>query len=194
MLHPAPFDGSYFAGFAEHFAGERDIPAPDYPGYGRSAPPPIAPAVGDYAAALLTAMDDFPGCRERQPHLLGFHTGCLVACEMARQAPQRISKLVLIDVPFFAGNEQRRKYAEAVTDDPATQGFAAAFSYDCSQLAQVANAALVIATGGALRDPSIAAAGALPNATLQDCPAIIRPVFTTAGDRLADLVRAFLHG
>ncbi len=190
-LHPVPFDGSYFASFATSFTGERNIWAPDYPGYGESAAPQLQPSIDDYAGALLAALLTLtPG----KLHLLGFHTGCLVACEMARQKPGRIGDLVLIDVPYFNGIAQQEKYAESVTARPETWGFAAAFSYPCAaRLADVHQRALVIASGSRLAEPTRAAAAVLANAQLENCPEVTRPALENGKEQFARLVRAFLH-
>ena len=190
-LHPAPLDGSYFSDFAQRFADHRELLAPDYPGYGDSPAPATVPTIGDYATALVASLQqELP---DRPVHLLGFHTGCLVACEMAlRWAAVR--ELVLIDVPCFSGAEQQQKLAEDfAADDPATWAFGAAFSYPCEeQLAKVANPALLIATGGSLHEATHRAAAVIPRNMLEECTEITRPVFTTGGDRIAALINAFL--
>jgi len=190
-LHPAPFDGSYFEGFAQPFSGDRNVLAPDYPGYGKSAAPPARPTVDDYAGALLAALLTLtPG----KLHLLGFHTGCLVACEMALQQPERIGDLVLIDVPYFNGIAQQKKYAESVTDQPDSWGFAAAFSYPCAaRFAALDKRALVIATGSNLAEPTQEATAALNNARLENCADVTRPALKNGRDQFVDLIRAFLH-
>jgi len=195
-LHPAPFDGSYFAEFAQHFDGKQDVWAPDYPGYGRSDPPAQLPSIDDYARALLSASEgQLPGAAENPPHLLGFHTGCLVACEMAIQAPGRIGDLILIDVPYFTGTEQQEKYRENYDGSQQSQGFGATFSYPCAEkLPQVMARTLLIASGSALNGPTHQAANALANAQLENLPEIGRPVIKTGGKQIANLVGRFLHG
>ena len=190
-LHPAPFDGSYFTEFAQPFSGDRNVLAPDYPGYGDSAAPPQMPSIDDYARVLLNALNSLA---QEKVHLLGFHTGCLVACEMTRQQPERIGDLVLIDVPYFNGESQQEKYAESVTDQPDSWGFAAAFSYPCSaRLVDVRHRALVIATGSNLAGPTQEAAKVLSNAELEDCAEVTRPALKNGRDRFVQLIRAFLH-
>jgi len=194
-LHPTPFDGSYFAEFAQRFDGKRDVWAPDYPGYGRSDPPAQAASIDDYARALLSAPEGpLAGEPEKPPHLLGFHTGCLVACEIALQAPDRIGDLILIDVPYFTGAEQLQKYRENFDGSAKSQGFGATFSYPCAdKLLQVRNRVLVIASGSSLSEPSHETAGVIPNAQLKDLPQVSRPVFKTGGKLIANLVDSFLH-
>jgi pimeloyl-ACP methyl ester carboxylesterase len=190
-LHPAPFDGTYFAEFAQRFNGERRVLAPDYPGYGGSDAPPSQPSIDDYAAALLQVLDELT---TGKVHLLGFHTGCLVACEMARQQSQHVADLVLIDIPYFNGDEQCEKYRQSVTDQPDSWGFGAAFSYPCAErFAAVNNRALVIASGSNLAVPTHDAAAALTRAHLKNCPEVTRPALKNGGERFAQLIRAFLH-
>ncbi len=195
-LHPAPFDGNYFADFAQCFNGQHNIWAPDYPGYGRSDSSPQAPSIDDYARALLHASDEqLPGEPDHPLHLLGFHTGCLVACEMALQAPERVGGLILIDVPYFTGREQQEKYRENYDGSPQSQGFGATFSYPCAEkLPQVETRTLMIASGSTLNGPTHQAANALANVQLENLPEIGRPVFKTGGKQIADLVGRFLSG
>ena len=186
-LHPAPFDGSYFEPLAAEL-GDFLVLAPDYPGYGLSPPLPERPSIADYADAVATVLPDRPAAA------LGFHTGCLVATELALRYSQHINHLVLIDVPYFVGEEQQQRYADNVTDDRDTDGFYAAFSYDCARLTTLTTPALVIATGGNLRAATAAAADIIPGACFENRPAISRPAMTNGAKEFAALIRAFLHG
>ena len=47
--------------------------------------------------------------------LLGFHSGCLVAAEIALRLPQRIRHLVLIDAPYFDRDTQEKFYGQVAT-------------------------------------------------------------------------------
>lgn len=194
-LHPAPFDGGYFAGFGDYFEGQRDVWAPDYPGYGRSDPPDQAPSIGDYAEGILHATArQFAAEPGQQTHLLGFHTGCLLACEMGIQAPDRIGCLILVDLPYFTGDEQQQKYRENYDGSPASQAFGASFSYPCAErLSQVKKRTLVIASNSALSNPTTEAAGVIPDAQLEKLPDVSRPVFKSGGKRIAALVSSFLR-
>jgi len=107
-LHPAPYSGIYFTTVMPLLNAGRAIIAPDYPGYGGSAPTSSPPSVDDYAGAMLDLIDDMS---IESADVLGFHTGCLVACEMALLDSATIRRLVLIDVPFFSGDERDELYA-----------------------------------------------------------------------------------
>ncbi|MEM6680661.1 MAG: alpha/beta hydrolase [Pseudomonadota bacterium] len=100
-LHPAPFSGLAFQHIAPFLAQQRRVIAPDYPGYGGSAPVPEGmPSIGDYADAMEVvlhhALEDSDGIG-----LIGFHTGCLVAAELCTRALPGLDMSCLIDVPAF---------------------------------------------------------------------------------------------
>jgi pimeloyl-ACP methyl ester carboxylesterase len=110
-LHPAPYSGIYFETVMPLLAEEYRLIAPDYPGYGGSAPRGSLPAIEDYASAMWSLLDET--AREASVHILGFHTGCLVAVEMAVQRSSGTDGLVLVDVPYFTGEKQQQMLAAA---------------------------------------------------------------------------------
>jgi len=98
-FHPAPFSGLAWTGVMPYLMKGRRIIAPDYPGYGGSDAHTQKPSIEEYASAMLAVMDDLsPGA---VCDVVGFHTGCLVAAELGRVAPNRVRRAVLIDVPAF---------------------------------------------------------------------------------------------
>lgn len=98
-LHPAPYSGIYFETVMPMLNTGRRVIAPDYPGYGGSTAPDATPTIGDYASAILGCIDGLG--IDSKVDLLGFHTGCLVGADMALDAPGRVRRLVLCDVPYF---------------------------------------------------------------------------------------------
>lgn len=100
-LHPAPYSGLNFTTLAPKLNAGRTIIAPDYPGHGLSDAPTGRPTIADYAAAMLEAVSGAGPC-----DLLGFHTGCLVAAEMALQDPAVVRRVILVDIPFFPPAER----------------------------------------------------------------------------------------
>jgi len=87
-----------------HLANNRRVLAPDYPGYGESARPPAQPEVTieDYATAVWHCVDELgtDSC-----HLVGYHTGSMVALAAARQRPNAIRSIVNISAPIFSADE-----------------------------------------------------------------------------------------
>ncbi|MEO0441742.1 MAG: alpha/beta fold hydrolase, partial [Pseudomonadota bacterium] len=98
-LHPAPFSGLAFTTIMPHLADGRRVFAPDYPGHGGSDAFKEEPTIEEYAAAMMAVVDEQSG--SGPVDLMGFHTGNLVAAEMAMTAPGKIGRLALIDVPAF---------------------------------------------------------------------------------------------
>jgi pimeloyl-ACP methyl ester carboxylesterase len=72
-----------------------------------------APTGGGYTDAM-TPLLNAPG---RPVWLAGFHSGALVAMEMANQNPEDVSGLLLVDVPVFSGPDMA-DLRESLTKPP----------------------------------------------------------------------------
>lgn len=110
-LHPAPFSGLAFTTIMPHLARNRRAFAPDFPGHGGSDPFRADASVEDYARAFVAVVEDLSAGGPID--LMGFHTGCLVACELALERPDLVRKLVLVDVPAFDAETRTRFLASA---------------------------------------------------------------------------------
>ena len=99
-LHMAPKSGRSFNQIMPYLASERLIIAPDYPGYGESDCPPEEPQVRveDYAESVGEVIADL---NLDAVNLIGYHTGSMVAVEVARQHPSLVKKLINISAPIF---------------------------------------------------------------------------------------------
>jgi len=111
-LHPAPSSGLYFTTAMPMLSAGRQVIAPDYPGYGGSDPLEEPPSISDYANAVLDFLDSAGVASPVD--LLGFHTGCLVAAEMAHIDGDRVRRIVFCDIPYFT-SEQQDAMREKVT-------------------------------------------------------------------------------
>jgi pimeloyl-ACP methyl ester carboxylesterase len=102
-LHQTPLSGGMFIPFMQTMAKDRIVLAPDTHGYGESDPPPEPRPISDYAASFLdlAAAQGFT-----QVDVLGYHTGTVLAVDMALQQPTIVRKLVLASLPLFS--EERR--------------------------------------------------------------------------------------
>ena len=96
-LHATAYAGRSFAPLIEALAGRRRVVAPDTMGYGGSDKPGQRIEIGDYASLIDQALD---AAGEDRVDLLGYHTGALVAAELARLRPDRVRRLILIGVPL----------------------------------------------------------------------------------------------
>ncbi len=103
-LHPAPFSGLFFTTAMPLLGHDREVFAPDYPGYGGSTEPDEQPTIEDYAQCMLEFIDALG--IDTTVDVIGFHTGCLVGAEMLRLRPVSINTLVMVDVPYFDSDAQ----------------------------------------------------------------------------------------
>lgn len=196
-LHPLPHDGSFFDSVAPLLAQRRPVLCPDYPGFGDSPPLTDEWTLEAWADTLGTGLASLP--TGKPVDLLGFHTGCLVATEMALRDPKRIGRLVLVDAPYF-DPEQRRDLGEKTATAPryhgkpmAIHGFRTAFAYDpMPRFRRLKHETLVIGTDSSLHGPSEAAARAAPGARFLSRPDLHAPVFETGAGAIADCVETFL--
>ena len=188
-LHPLPHSGMFFETIAPQLAVNRSVLAPDYPGYGRSQALAAAPTIAIYAEAVMEVLQQAP---LRAPFdLFGFHTGCLVAVEMALTWGADIGRLVLVDVPYF----DARKRAELMAGEMAQDGFRAAFSYPNEErFAGLSNDCLVIATQSSLLEPSRAAAAAISRCELIELSDVTAPALVNGAAPVARASLRFLDG
>ncbi len=96
LLHESPQSSAIFER-ALPLLGERIAAyAFDTPGYGYSDPPPGPTSIPEYAAALLEAADALGLDRFAA---VGVHTGAGIALQIAVQAPERVSHVVISGTP-----------------------------------------------------------------------------------------------
>ena len=102
LLHQTPLSGRMFSELLPVLGRDREVLAPDTPGYGESDPPPSVISIGDYADALHDALGEL-----REPiDLVGYHTGALIAAEYAARYPKDVRRLVLISMPLFSAERR----------------------------------------------------------------------------------------
>lgn len=103
-LHMSPKSGKSFEEILPKLATDRVVLAPDSPGHGESDPPPAKPkaTIEDYAKSTWAAID---AVTSEPVHLLGYHTGSMVAVEATAQHPARVRSLILVSAPIFSETE-----------------------------------------------------------------------------------------
>jgi 3-oxoadipate enol-lactonase len=94
FLHGVGSDKSVWHPQLEHFGETRRAIAFDYPGYGDSDPAPEGATRDDYAAAILSAMDELGIVTA---HICGLSLGGVVAVAIHHAAPERCASLILAD-------------------------------------------------------------------------------------------------
>lgn len=107
-LHPTPYSGAFYREFQPLMAADRVVLCPDTPGFGSSDKPTRQMDISQYATVLADAIEamGFGADRSGPVDVLGFHTGCLIAAEMALVRPDLVRRLVLPGIPFREGAEQ----------------------------------------------------------------------------------------
>jgi pimeloyl-ACP methyl ester carboxylesterase len=110
-LHPSPASGRYYLDLIKDLGADRIAMAADTPGYGASDRPPGGPPpMEGYSGAFADALDNLGYGRDgRQVDLLGYHTGCLIAVDLAVRRPDLVRRLCLVAVPYYATPERREK-------------------------------------------------------------------------------------
>ncbi len=110
LLHQTPLSGRMFSELLPELGRDRVVHAPDTPGYGESDAPPSPPELADYADAL----HDFIAGLKEPVDLVGYHTGAMIAAELAARHPGSVRRVVLVSMPLFT--PERR--AALVTTTP----------------------------------------------------------------------------
>ena len=114
-LHPFPYSGAFFDTIAPLLNEERLVCAPDCPGFGGSYPPARMLSMEELAMAMHEMLEACGDPLGKPFDLMGIHSGCLLAVEMARLQPNRVRKLALIDVPYFTPEEQAGRYPKSTS-------------------------------------------------------------------------------
>lgn len=164
FLPPAPHSRDFFDRTRAALA---DIPteAATYPGYGDR--PRGEVSITAYAKSLLS--------KNTPDVLVGFHTGCLVALEMALQSQDALH-LILIDVPFFDAETKAGHAKKLDPNDPKMDAFRAAFRFDAKAALSATTArSTAIATNSSLFEPTKKASGLITDCVFLERRDIEKP-------------------
>lgn len=117
LLHGWGLTPRVWAPLRERFSASLSVHAPPLPGHGEAAP--AGPGLAAWSEALLTQLPD--DCV-----LCGWSLGALLALELARRHPERISRLVLVGAsPCFVAQPDWPQGLDAATVGGFTRDFAA---------------------------------------------------------------------
>jgi pimeloyl-ACP methyl ester carboxylesterase len=101
-LHSSPNSGRIYETFLGEMGTDRITAAADTPGFGDSDPPPSVPDIADYANAMGDFIDKMGF---ESVDLIGYHTGSMIATELALLRPGQVGRVVLIAAPLFTEAE-----------------------------------------------------------------------------------------
>ncbi|MEU5465781.1 alpha/beta fold hydrolase [Streptomyces althioticus] len=118
VLHQSPLSSATYEPVMELLAGHGiQVVALDTPGFGMSDATPGQWSMSEYAASVWQAVD---ALGLGTVHLLGQHTGALIAAEAALSGRERVSGLIFQGIPLYTDEERAEKaetYAPSYTTD-----------------------------------------------------------------------------
>lgn len=107
VLHQQPLSSATYEPVMDLLAGHGiQVTALDTPGFGMSDATPRQWNMSEYAASVWQAVD---ALGLGTVHLLGQHTGALIAAEAALSARERVSGLIFQGIPLYTDEERAEK-------------------------------------------------------------------------------------
>ncbi|HBK17701.1 MAG TPA: hypothetical protein DDZ38_03595 [Gammaproteobacteria bacterium] len=108
---PNPYSGNYYRLFMEALGSDRTMLALDYPGIGQSDNYPGELDMGTLAEIMADSLASLGwGPDGGGPvDLCGYHTGTMLATELAVTHPELVRRIVLMGIPYYdaAGRQER---------------------------------------------------------------------------------------
>jgi pimeloyl-ACP methyl ester carboxylesterase len=113
-LHASPLSGIVYDYWLTEMGKDRFTVAPDTPGYGGSDTPQEPPLIADLADAMIGFMDSTD---LHVVDVMGYHTGSLIAADLAVRYPDRVRAVVMISAPIF-DEEIIEEYSSRIYNPP----------------------------------------------------------------------------
>lgn len=113
LLHQTPSTSFEYEPLMRELATDRRVLAFDTPGYGASDAPPEPLSMTDYAAAIADGLEAVGLAEEQLFDVYGFHTGALLAIEMALALPRQVRRIALTGIPMRSPAERQNNLAKA---------------------------------------------------------------------------------
>lgn len=117
MLHQNPSSSVEYEPLIREMATDREVYAFDTPGNGMSDWPPEPQDMPGYAAAFSDGMTNLGLGQDKPVDVFGFHTGTLLAAELAIAEPDRVGRLVISGIPYRT-EEERQDRLDAIDARP----------------------------------------------------------------------------
>ena len=113
-LAPNPMAGRYYRLFMAELGKDRVMLAPDYPGLGQSDAPVEMMDLGGYADSMAEVLDALGYGDDSKLDVCGYHTGAMVAVELAIRRPDLVRRVVLAGIPYYEPDDRQRRYRDNV--------------------------------------------------------------------------------
>ena len=122
-FHPTAVSGDFFRDFMLEMSRDRLVMAMDTPGYGRSDPPPEPQPMIELAGTAADALDalGYGAGGRGAVDVIGYHTGCFIASELAVIRPDLVRRLVLPGIPFNVGAQRKEMYDQLAKPSELTE-------------------------------------------------------------------------
>ncbi len=116
---PNPFSGNYYRPLMALLAIDRRVVALDYPGLGQSDPSATWRTIGDLAEIMIDAIESarLADGHHQSIDVCGYHTGAMIAAEVAIRRPDLVRRVILIGVPYFADPAENDEELQNVMQD-----------------------------------------------------------------------------
>jgi pimeloyl-ACP methyl ester carboxylesterase len=106
LLHGLAGSWRYWRRGFDGLKGVRTVHAPDLIGFGRSPKPRGSYSLDMHTDAVGQVLEDVPG----EVVIAGHSMGALIALAAAARFPDRVSRLILIGLPYFPSPLEARRY------------------------------------------------------------------------------------
>lgn len=113
LLHQNPSSSLEYRHLIAAMGTDRVVIALDTPGYGMSDAPPAPIDMAGYAACFAEALDALAPLLHGPFDVYGFHTGTLLAVELALAMPRDIRRLILSGIPMRPAQERAERLRAA---------------------------------------------------------------------------------
>jgi len=113
LLHQSPRSWAEYRAVLPRLGARFRAIAMDTVGFGDSAPPPWPPSIERWAGVAAELLDALGIDRA---HVVGHHTGGVIALELAAALPQRVASLVLSSTPFTGAHFRAARAARPAID------------------------------------------------------------------------------
>ncbi|GAB4178783.1 MAG: alpha/beta hydrolase [Rhodocyclaceae bacterium] len=119
LLHQSPRSWAEYRAVLPILGARYRAIAMDTMGFGDSAPAPWPASVERWAGVAIELLDALGIARA---HVVGHHTGGVIAVELAASHPERIGKVVLSSTPFAGAAFRRARAASPGIDEVSPRG------------------------------------------------------------------------
>ena len=124
---PNPYSGNYYRLFMEQLGSDRTMMALDYPGIGQSDNYPgelDMTTLADIMADSLTSLGWGPN-GNGPVDVCGYHTGTMLASELAVKYPALVRRMVLMGIPYYDATGRQERFDRLGQVKPWPESFAA---------------------------------------------------------------------